>query len=278
MKNKLIKLFYLASISLSITMQAMEQAQEVQQIGWDNIPLELKSYILSLIPDGTSMREIVKSLRSSSMVNRELRDLVKNLLFNPEAVDYLAKKYATTYKSHAMLELYYAIKDGNLAVAKALIDSGVINLNSKELNSSTYLICAVENQEIEIVKMLLNARADVNSQNACSWTPLMSTCSKYIGELLLKSGANVNAKNNSGNTELIMAVRSCNKDKVELLLNYSADPIICNNSGDSALIVALELLQSRASFKDDESLKEIIDMLEKKAFPKINQLLKSILK
>jgi len=57
---------------------------------------------------------------------------------------------------------------------------------------------------------------------------------------LLKSGADINLKNQSGNTALATASGSGNKEIVELLLKSRANPNIKNGQGDTTLTLALQ--------------------------------------
>ena len=289
MNNKLIKYLYLIAIGLNITMYGMNQQQ---QINWDKLPIELKSYILSLIPAGTSMSEIMETLKDSSKVSKEFRSLTKNLLFNNQAVGNLAKEYLENFPIDAMHELVCLIKDRNKCAIKALIDNGM-DVNNKELGSYTYLMLAIDTNDVEIVRMLLDADAAVNAQtihglsvlivaikkpgisieivrmlldaganvNITSFdhsTALMYASDKYVAELLLERGANPDAQNFWLSTALILAVGACNKDMVALLLSHNANSSIPNSSGKTALMIAEELSQ----YRDDESLREIIQLLK----------------
>ncbi len=62
-----------------------------------------------------------------------------------------------------------------------------------------------------------------------------------IAELLLKSGADVNVRDNSGTTPLHLAVKNGNQEIVALLLENKADPNARNNAGETPLDYAKSL-------------------------------------
>ena len=70
-------------------------------------------------------------------------------------------------------------------------------------------------------------------------------------ELLVKNGADVNARDNTGSTALMMASYEGNVDVVKMLLENGADLNATEKSGKTALSIA--------KLKDN---KEVIDILE----------------
>lgn len=58
------------------------------------------------------------------------------------------------------------------------------------------------------------------------------------GVLATGKGADVNARDNSGNTALHYAVREGRLDTVRLLLQHAADPYDRNDLGDDAIVTA----------------------------------------
>ena len=97
------------------------------------------------------------------------------------------------------------------------------------------------NRYSQIVRDLIKAKADVNSHNKDSKTPLISAA--QVGhvdsvQILIKSNASVNAQSEDGNTPLIIAVLNEHMNVVEELIEADANPDIQNKNADTALIIA----------------------------------------
>ncbi len=72
----------------------------------------------------------------------------------------------------------------------------------------------------DIVKMLLNKGANVNTQDGNGYTALIwaaAVGSKDIVEMLINAGVDVNAKDNNGKTALMYAADYGDKEIIELL-------------------------------------------------------------
>jgi ankyrin repeat protein len=105
------------------------------------------------------------------------------------------------------LELIEAVREGDLARARAAISSGAdVNVHdSRPLlgAGNTPLHDAANGGQSHLVRMLLDAGADVNARCAAGWTPLMRACN--AGELavvktLLDEGADPHLRNAEGYT------------------------------------------------------------------------------
>ncbi|MFD3004040.1 ankyrin repeat domain-containing protein [Pontibacter toksunensis] len=82
------------------------------------------------------------------------------------------------------------------------------------------LITAVNNSNVEIVKLLIASRAQIDWRDGFNTTTLMYAASKgnrEIVELLLASGADVNATDGEGNTVLTAAKENKNSEVVTLI-------------------------------------------------------------
>lgn len=107
--------------------------------------------------------------------------------------------------------------------------------------SMTGLINAIESNNINNIKELIKAGADINAQNerfgltALSYAIINKPNANIdIVKLLLASGANTNIKGNFGTTPLLFAVSNCDKEIVELLLAYNAN---INHTDDKQMSV-----------------------------------------
>jgi ankyrin repeat protein len=130
-----------------------------------------------------------------------------------------------------------AIEQGNIDLVKMLIKSGV-NVNHK-----LYLSMAIYKQNLDLVKLLLNAGANANKideENENGWTaPLTSavnTDNIEIIELLINSGSDINLKDWYG--RCIFHARSV--QTLDLLISFGADINITDNYGRTALYYAIQ--------------------------------------
>ena len=108
-----------------------------------------------------------------------------------------------TFENFNSQDIFTYIYNDDIQSVKNYIDS-VYNLNIKEYTGITPFIYATINNNIEIVKLLLDAGADIDKQN-----------NKY------------------GNTALILSAMDNNLKLIELILDYGADEFILNYNNES---------------------------------------------
>jgi ankyrin repeat protein len=89
-----------------------------------------------------------------------------------------------------------------------------------------------EGARVECVRLLAQAGADVNARDHSGNTPLHEIYLTYVEEELLKLGADVNARNKDGETPIFTNV---NADSVALFIQYGADLTIRNNQGQDVV-------------------------------------------
>jgi len=101
------------------------------------------------------------------------------------------------------MNIQAAVISGNLEIVEQHISAGT-NINQKDqMSGSTPLITAVTFDKIDIVKALINAKADLNIKNNDGSTALHSAaffCHVEIVQLLIDAKANKTTKNNFGVT------------------------------------------------------------------------------
>lgn len=170
-------------------------------------------------------------------------------------------------------QLYLAAGTGDFHNAEMALEYGA-DINSLS-QGETPLIMAVKNKQTEMVEFLLSRGADVNAQNKKGDTALMSastssdfdlmkilldhhadpnirsndeqtaliTCFKREGiKMLLDAGADIEAKDNIGNTVLIQACHfGLANDAVKFLVNCGANVNAKNNFGYTPLMVSAEM-------------------------------------
>ncbi len=86
----------------------------------------------------------------------------------------------------------------------------------------------------------VDTKSDINSSNSMGKTAIIEAVEKSKGSvpLLIEKGANVNVKDNSGNTPLILAVAKKDRETIKLLIEKGASVNARNNMGDTAFTTA----------------------------------------
>lgn len=100
---------------------------------------------------------------------------------------------------------------------------------------------AAADARVECVRLLVEAGADVNARDNDGNTPLLDTDFLGVQQELLAAGANVNARNNDGETALFRA----DPDTAAVLIEHGADPTIRNNKGKTAIDAEIEFGAAR---------------------------------
>jgi hypothetical protein len=122
------------------------------------------------------------------------------------------------------LSLRHAVIRGDIETVRHLVQSGasVDYIPEEELwAGTTPLMIASYNRQFEVVKILIENGANVNSRNFIGQTSLIAACMKddyQLAQYLIENGANVNLANNKGQTGLTFATRAINKDIVNMLI------------------------------------------------------------
>lgn len=125
-------------------------------------------------------------------------------------------------------QLYQAIsKKDSLTVKELLKKKADANFKKKTggFLEMSMLILAVQNDDLNNVKLLISGGADVNWKDVFKTTALMYAASKGNKEIvvyLIKSGADVNAKDEQGNSVLSAAEEGKNVEVIALIKNLIA--------------------------------------------------------
>ena len=125
-----------------------------------------------------------------------------------------------------MDELNTGISEGSLSNVKEILQTKVVNVNSKDEQGKTALHYACQKGQFENVKSLINRGADINIQTISKKTPLHLATkrgSQEIVNFLLSKGASVNAKTKFGTTPLHMAAENGYYEIAEILIDYGAE-------------------------------------------------------
>ena len=102
------------------------------------------------------------------------------------------------------------LNDDALDVVKLLLKHGA-KVNETDTHGDTALLLAAQRTtNVDIFKTLIDAGADVNARNKDQETPLMVAAGgnfkSAVTDTLIKAGANINDKDMDGRTPLIFAV------------------------------------------------------------------------
>ncbi|XP_066937511.1 uncharacterized protein [Macrobrachium rosenbergii] len=185
--------------------------------------------------------------------------------------------------SEGRTALHEAAEEGRGDIVKLLLESGA-NVNAKDNFRRTALHNAAHNGLVDIMKLLLESGANVDAKDNSRQTPLHQAAfseefqiikfyaqrntsvytatidptdlykveerGRDITKLLLESGANVDAKDNSQKTPLFLAANKRHLNAAKTLLSGGADPNIGNAYGQTPL--------HRAVLNDDLQMIKIL--------------------
>ncbi|HLA10111.1 MAG TPA: ankyrin repeat domain-containing protein [Pyrinomonadaceae bacterium] len=136
--------------------------------------------------------------------------------------------------------LIRAAQEDELEEVSNLIAGREVNLRDK-VSRTTALEHAVLNANREMVQLLLSAGAKVDAKNESGETVLMMLDADATTDLvwdLINAGADVNAKDNGDNTPLIEAASGSNVEVLKTLLEAGAKVNATNKQKQTALMMA----------------------------------------
>ncbi len=177
------------------------------------------------------------------------------LFATPMLLAFVLAGAQTNAQGYAIID---AARGGHVSRVQELARSGV-DLNVKGPDGQTALMAASGYCYLEVMKLLLADKADVNVKMGDGTTALVlaaeSACLREHDavEMLLDTGADVNARSSSIGTALMAASANGDLKIVRALLNAGADVNAKTNRGEMALKFAkkrhhaasVQLLQSQ---------------------------------
>lgn len=132
--------------------------------------------------------------------------------------------------------LIYAASSGNPDVVREILQYHP-KLEARDREGKTALFAAgdyrrtdADGARVECVRLLLDAGANVNARDDDGNTPLHETFLTDVEEELLKHGAHINAQNKDGDTPIVTTV---DNDAIPLFLKYGADLNLRNKKGQT---------------------------------------------
>ncbi|GFT49612.1 KN motif and ankyrin repeat domain-containing protein 1 [Trichonephila clavipes] len=161
----------------------------------------------------------------------------------------LLEKVVNLADSNGNTALHYAISYGNFDVVSILIDSKVCDVNKKnKAGYTSIMLVALADMKNDahhyVVHRLfnigdINMKATQNGQTALMLA--VSHGKKDIVKILLDAGAEVNLQDKDGSTALMCAAEHGHLDIVKILLSHpECDPTIVDNDECNALTIAME--------------------------------------
>lgn len=138
--------------------------------------------------------------------------------------------------------IYKSITDGNIEEIKNYFKTSP-NLDS-DFQYESILHYAIDNCEknyFEVISLLINSSADINSHKSKLWeTPLHRLCARVsprmdLIELILEKGADVNGVNKAGKSPLFYCNFSFSSELLKLLVRYGADVNLKDKYGNTLL-------------------------------------------
>ncbi|GAB1354409.1 hypothetical protein MASR1M12_31470 [Erysipelotrichia bacterium] len=138
--------------------------------------------------------------------------------------------------------LIMAIRQNNLDMVKLLAKEGY-GLNTGNLRKKRPLHFTVENMDLEATSILVDYGADVNSKTDTGLTPLhLATRNSDVStiEFLLKKGANIDSEDQKRNRPLHLGTEVNNKIVVDFLLKNKAGVNMKNAEGLTPIFYAVE--------------------------------------
>jgi ankyrin repeat protein len=133
-----------------------------------------------------------------------------------------------------------AVVYGDFDLVKEMLKNRPEIINSQDKWGFSALHNVMSEEQFEIIKYLISKNVLVNIQNDEGIAPLHLACYKENAELLFHAGADINLKDNNGNTPLhiLAADGEENIEVVEYLLSIGANKEIKNNSNKTPLDIS----------------------------------------
>jgi len=170
--------------------------------------------------------------------NKEIVDLLKNYgaklikenignILKPKSKEDINNYINQLTQKEKDKKLFTACVKNQPNIVKLLIEAGA-NVNAKNDDNFTSLMFTSYNGYEEIVKLLIDTGANVSAQDKRKYTALIyaTQANKIkIVKLLIEAGADINARDNFENTALTYVYRNSNREIIDLLKRYGAKDV-----------------------------------------------------
>jgi ankyrin repeat protein len=136
--------------------------------------------------------------------------------------------------------LHMAVMNGRTAIVRLLLKNGV-EVNRPDKDGHTPLWHAVLGGHTIIADLLLKAGAKMEATAWLLDAARLGVRKRDAIEYLVRHGANLGARNQNGDTPLLIAIRQGNHKLAKHLVNGGADVTVRDASGKTALEIANSL-------------------------------------
>ncbi|OGT20796.1 MAG: hypothetical protein A2342_03705 [Gallionellales bacterium RIFOXYB12_FULL_54_9] len=140
------------------------------------------------------------------------------------------------------MELIAAVTSGDVEQVKVLLAG---NVEMRDAEGSTLLMLAAATGNLPVVELLVTSGAQVNARDERGWSPLTKSVYNVeqdcgypdVAEYLIAQGADIEAAIGYGVRPLMLAAGYGEIGLVEVLLNAGADVLARNDGGFTALMM-----------------------------------------
>ena len=160
--------------------------------------------------------------------------------------------------------LLQAARKGDVAAVEKTLKKGV-PIESTNDKGETPLCLAVIGGHVSTISTLLSHNAQIEARTKKSMTPLLcarenvSTSRIDVMRILLLNGANLDAKDENGDTALHQAVSLSRPDWVKFLLSFNPNLEVQNNMGETPLLRAVDFSPLSYAEKILETVQLLLD-------------------
>lgn len=122
--------------------------------------------------------------------------------------------------------LQQAAAQGNVTLLSMLLNEDGLDIHYSCEDGHSALYSAAKNGHTDCVRLLLNAKAQVNAADRNGFTPLCTAAAQghfKCVALLIAYDANINHAADGGQTPLYLACKNGNKECIKLLLEAGTD-------------------------------------------------------
>ena len=178
---------------------------------------------------------------TAAFAENKLYDVVTN--GNTAFIKYYLDDINRPLDIYGNTALILAVYDDNTDMIKTLIEAKA-DVNTADKDSNTALMWAVNKGITDVIKILIEAKADINATDKDGWTALMWPVKKGQTDLvkvLIKSKASVDIADKVGMTVLMKAAQIGHTDTAKALIEAKANLNTADNNGWTALMWAAQI-------------------------------------